>query len=122
MKKLSYAEKHEYDLQSEVEALVKDYPSLKEFYYEKLPELLGCPFEEIVVLNVLPEAMKIDEEGWMAESFFGDDIVDTVIYDNYHTDEFCIGLIGSILYQGNVFIYETNASPLLVYANKSWFN
>lgn len=102
--------------------LEKEHPSLVD-YHDLISEELGCSFEEVVCLDVHPDNMSCDEEGWKNESFFpkGVDPQTKIIDDDYHTSDFSVGSVVRLTHEGVVFIAETNASPWTVYANPQTF-
>lgn len=101
------------------EDLVKDYPSVREYFDDLVCKEIGCSFEEMVCIGVLPEHELDDEEGWEIKSFFpqGAHLEITTLDENYSTKDFSIGLVQKVVYEGCVFVAETNASPYIIYAN-----
>lgn len=102
--------------------LEKEYPSLSS-YHELISKEVGCPFEEVVCLEVHPDNSSGDEEGWSVESFFpkGVEVQTEVINDDYHTSNFSIGSVIRVICEKVIFVAETNASPWIVYANPQTF-
>lgn len=102
-----------------LEDLVKDYPSVKEYFDGLVCKEIGCSFEEMVCIGVLPEHELDDEEGWEIKSFFPHNaqLEITTLDENYSTEDFSIGLVQKVVYEGCVFVAETNASPYIIYAN-----
>lgn len=98
--------------------LEKDYPSLKS-YHELISKEVGCPWEEVVCLDVHPDNAIGDEEGWQIEAFFprGIDPETSMINDDYNTKDFSVGSVVRLKHDGATFVAETNASPWTVYAN-----
>ena len=79
--------------------LEKEYPSLKS-YHELIPKEVGCPWEEVVCLDVHPDNA-IDPETRM-------------INDDYKTKVFSVVRLKQ---DGATFVADTNASPWTIYAN-----
>lgn len=101
-----------------IDELRDDYPSLKP-YYDEVADKVGCSYEEMVILEVHPDWVEEDEEGWDIRSFFprGVNLEITELYPDYGTEDFSIGLVLEVKYEGKTFIAETNASPYILYAN-----
>lgn len=101
-----------------IDELKDDYPSLKP-YYDEVADKVGCSYEEMVILEVHPDWVEEDEEGWDIRSFFprGVNLEITELYSDYGTEDFSIGLVLEVKYGGKTFIAETNASPYILYAN-----
>lgn len=95
--------------------LEKDYPSLKS-YHELISNEVGCPWEEVVCLDVHPDNAIGDEEGWQIEAFFPRGIDPETSMINEYQRFFC--WFGSTFeHDGATFVAETNASPWTIYAN-----
>lgn len=101
------------------EDLVKDYPSVREYFNGLVCKEIGCSFEDMVCIGVLPEHELDDEEGWEIKSFFPHDaqLEITTLDEDYSIGDFSIGLVRKVVYEGCVFVAETNASPYIIYAN-----
>lgn len=106
------------------EDLVKEYPSVKEYFDGLVCKEIGCSFEEMVCIGVLPEHELDDEEGWEIKSFFpqGAHLEITTLDENYSTKDFSIGLVQKVVYEDCVFVAETNASPYIIYTNPKNLN
>jgi len=106
------------------EDLVKEYPSVKEYFDGLVCKEIGCSFEEMVCIGVLPEHELDDEEGWEIKSFFpqGAHLEITTLDENYSTKDFSIGLVQKVVHEDCVFVAETNASPYIIYTNPKNLN
>ncbi len=107
-----------------LEDLVKEYPSVKEYFDGLVCKEIGCSFEEMVCIGVLPEHELDDEEGWEIKSFFpqGAHLEITTLDENYSTKDFSIGFVQKVVYEDCVFVAETNASPYIIYTNPKNLN
>ena len=80
---------------------------------------VGCPWDEVVCLNVHPDNVKSDEEGWNIDSFFprGVQPHTELISEDYNVEGFAVGRVVRIVADGATFVADQNASPWTVYAN-----
>jgi len=87
-------------------------------YYKFVADCLGCGIDELGLVQVHCDFADTDEEGWEIDSFFpaGCDKQVRVLCANFETPSFNIGEVLEIIYNGEKFIADHNASPFGVWA------
>ena len=93
-------------------------------YYDYVANRLGCSVDQLALLLVNPSFMDSDEEGWTIESFFPvrSHIEVTVSTTDYTTDGFTFGEVVQVVYNGEKFMADHNASPFGVWAKYDFEN
>ena len=94
-----------------------DYSSDTARYYDYIAQLLGCAKDELASVEPFDPINGGDEEGWDLMSFFpaGADLQIKVLYTDYRTPTFTFGEVLEIIYKGERFIADHNASPYNVW-------
>lgn len=94
-----------------------DYSSDTARYYDHIARLLGCMKDELASVELFDPINGVDKEGWDLMSFFpsGADLQIKVLYTDYRTSTFIFGEVLEIIYKGERFIADHNASPYNVW-------
>ena len=102
--------------------MLKSFP-FTERYKSLIEKELNCPWEEVVLLDVHPDNVKSDEEGWNIDSFFprGVQPHTELISEDYTVEGFAMGRVVRLVADGATFVADQNASPWTVYANPKQF-
>lgn len=105
-----------------VDEMLIEYPDLKK-YCDMIATELSCPWEEVVLLDIHPDNVKSDEEGWNIDSFFPKSVQPhtELISEDYNVGGFAIGRVVRLVADGATFVADQDASPWTVYANPKQF-
>lgn len=105
------------------ESIIGSDTLFKKFITDIVCQEIGRGIGEVTILNVHPDNILEDEEGWEIESFFpkGVEITVETLYDNLVIEEgddrLAMGEIDRITYNGKIFVSAVNASPYIVFCS-----
>ena len=89
-------------------------------YFRFIADKLDCEIDDLCYLDVHPDFIELDEEGWNINSFFpkGTQLAVGTLHDDMNgkiaieIPNFSIGVVKEVVANGKVFYADYNASPI----------